>query len=91
MMNELRIAAADFRAAMTAVGVARERLAEAVAAEFDMPNGHERDRETRDALLQLRARLEGASFPKFSAPRRGFRTRTLRRPWLPKLKERKSE
>ncbi len=67
MMNELRIAAADFRAAMTAVGVARERLAEAVAAESDMPNGHERDRETRDALLQLRARLRGGELPEILA------------------------
>ena len=50
MMNELRNAAVEFRTAMAAVGSARNRLAEAVAAEADAPNKHEWPREVRDAL-----------------------------------------
>ena len=53
MGNELRIAAAAFRVAMTAVGIARDRLAHAVAAETG---------ETPDdvrQLFELRARLKG--------------------------------
>jgi hypothetical protein len=63
MNNELRLAASNFRNAMTAVCVARNRLAEAVAAEADAPNAHERTREERDALLQLRSRLRGGELP----------------------------
>jgi hypothetical protein len=61
--NELRAAAGAFREAMASVSAARDRLAEAVAAEADMPNAHARDRETRDALFQLKARLRGGELP----------------------------
>jgi hypothetical protein len=57
--NELRAAAAAFREVMASVSTARDRLAAAVAAEADMPNAHERTREERDALGQLRTRLRG--------------------------------
>jgi hypothetical protein len=65
--NELRNAAVEFRTAMAAVGSARNRLAEAVAAEADAPNKHEWPREVRDALGQLRNRLRGAELPEILA------------------------
>jgi hypothetical protein len=63
MTNDLRIAASNFRNAMRAVSAARDQLAQAVAAEDADPNAHERDRETRDALGQLRNRLRGGELP----------------------------
>jgi hypothetical protein len=61
--NTLRNAAIEFRTAMTAVGDARDRLANAVAAEAEAPDPQLRTRDERDALLQLRNRLRGGELP----------------------------
>ena len=66
--NSLRAAAGAFREAMASVSAARDRLAEAVAAEADVASAHERPREARNALFALRAALKSGEFPQiFSA------------------------
>jgi hypothetical protein len=68
--NELRLAAASFHDAMKAVSAATDRLAAAVGAEADTPNPHERTREERNFLLQLRSRLREGGLPEILAAAR---------------------
>ncbi len=75
--NELRLAAASFHDAMKAVSAATDRLAAAVGAEADTPNPHERTREERNFLLQLRSGFVRADCLRSSLPRA----------WSPKSKE----